>query len=86
MPANIFPKAITPDLETQVNAFETIADLENVDCSETAQYNSNYTSPMLQYLKGEITIDDFFENVRDTSIVEPDAFIKSEQLSIFTAS
>ena len=91
MPIDIYPKSITPILEKQVNAYQTIADLENVDCSETAQYNSDYTSPMLQYLKNEISIDDFLEKIRDISKVEsteteveanPTACMKYEQLSL----
>ncbi|NLB81688.1 MAG: DNA cytosine methyltransferase [Clostridiaceae bacterium] len=94
MPSDIFPQAITPNLDKQVNAYETIADLENVECSETAKYSSDYTSPMLQYLKSEISIDDFLEKVRDDSVseseegeAEEETFESEsyEQLTIFTA-
>ena len=66
MPSELYPDMITPNLDRQVTAKETIYDLENVMCSEDAKYASSYTSPMLQYLKHEISVDDYLSQVADT--------------------
>ena len=64
-PRDIFPEYITPNLDRQVTAFDTISDLEQVDCGENACYSDAGSSSMLKYLKNEISIDDFLESVKD---------------------
>lgn len=59
LPSDIFPKAITPNLESQVSAYETIYDLEQVECEENAEYGSSYSSNIIRYFKGEIGPDEY---------------------------
>lgn len=66
MPDDLYPKPVTPNMDHQVTAYETIFDLEQVACSEEARYESDYASPMLQYLKGEMDIDAYLEAVKDS--------------------
>jgi DNA (cytosine-5)-methyltransferase 1 len=65
MPSDLYPDVITPNIDRQVNARETIYDLEKVQCAEDARYCSDYSSPILQYLKHEISIDDYLAQVLD---------------------
>lgn len=65
LPKDIYPEPITPNNDRQITAYETIYDLENVDCSEVAKYTSNYTSYMLQFLKGEIGTEEYAKLVTD---------------------
>ena len=51
MPRELFPSAITVEDERQVTARDTIVDLENVECSETAQYIDCEESDILQFFK-----------------------------------
>lgn len=60
LPADLFPAEITPQEEQQITAYETLYDLEQVECSETAQYNSSYQSDYLRYLKHFYTAEEFF--------------------------
>lgn len=94
LPSDIFPKAITPNLESQVSAYDTIYDLEQVECDEEAKYNSSYSSNIIRYLKGEISADEYTRLVSDIqncsiSIYSPEklnikkAAIFCEQLSLF---
>lgn len=82
LPSDLFPEPITPNCDKQISAYETIFDLENVECSETAKYNSNYSSPFLDYLKDNTTIDEYFSLVKDTrGIIAPlDTAISSDDL------
>lgn len=65
MPSEIYPAFITPNADRQITAYDTIFDLESIDCSENATYSSTYTSPMLQYLKHSITPESFIEMMTD---------------------
>ncbi len=65
MPGELFPEPVTPNMDRQVTAYETIYDLEKVACSEQAKYNSTYTSPMLRYLKGETGVEAYLKSVTD---------------------
>jgi hypothetical protein len=69
---------LTPNLDRQVTAKETIYDLETVQCAEDAQYGSSYTSPMLQYLKHEISIDEYLRQVTDARGVLLESALDSE--------
>ena len=64
-PAELFPKPVTPNDDYQVTAYDTIYDLEQVVCSENARYTSSYTSPFIQYLKHQMSIDDYLKAVTD---------------------
>lgn len=84
-PSTIFPKFITPNIDKQATAYQTIYDLENVPCDENAQYTSEYTSPILKMLKGEISIDDYLtEMYDDGGVLDKEEDNESpEQLSLF---
>lgn len=61
MPSELFPSAITVEDERQVTAYDTIADLENVECSETAQYIDFEESDILQFFKGKISYEEYVQ-------------------------
>ena len=65
LPAEIYPPLITPNDDHQITAHDAIFDLEDIDCSETAKYTSDYVSEFLKYLKGDHSIDTYFEKVKD---------------------
>lgn len=96
LPADIFPPTITPSPDSQTTAYQTIFDLEQVDCSETAKYSSGYRSDILQYFKDEISIEELFSRSKNPVILtlkndrpcQPQANAlqtsADEQLSLFT--
>ena len=65
MPNELFPEQITAEPKNQISAYHTIYDLEHVDCSEYAQYNSNFDSPILRYFKNQISIDEYISTVKE---------------------
>ena len=79
MPSELYPDVLTPNLDRQVTAKETIYDLETVQCAEDAQYGSSYSSPMLQYLKHEISIDEYLSQVTDTRGVLSETALDAEE-------
>nr|DAR09962.1 MAG TPA: Cytosine specific methyltransferase [Bacteriophage sp.] len=64
-PADIFPNEVTPNPNQQISAYETIFDLEKVECSETAMYDSDYTSNILQFFKDEISAEEYIARSMD---------------------
>ncbi len=64
-PKDIFPLPITPNKEQQISAYETIYDLENVECNENAKYSSSYTSAILNFLKGNIKAEQYLKLITD---------------------
>lgn len=68
LPGELFPRAITVKDEQQVTARETIADLENVECSETARYINCEESDILQFFKGKISYEEYVQKKTPTSI------------------
>lgn len=66
-PADIYPEKSTPDKHTQINVHDTIYDLEDIPCSESAVYKSNFSSPILQFLKGGITVEQYYKTVKSRS-------------------
>lgn len=66
MPSEIYPALITPNTDRQISAYETIFDLEQVECSENAFYTSNYTSPFLDYLKHNVSPESYIEMITDS--------------------
>lgn len=86
MPSDLYPDPITPYDDQQITAYETIYDLEKIECSETAKYDSSYSSPMLQYLKGEITADNYIEKIIIQHNVTGESFSETSepvQLTLF---
>lgn len=64
-PEDIFPAPITPNADQQITAYQTIYDLESVPCSEKARHNSQYTSDILELLKGRNDMDEYVRRVTD---------------------
>lgn len=64
-PSAIYPSAITPHMDKQATAYDTIFDLEGVECSDNAKYSSSFSSPILQFLKYEITADEYLTKMLD---------------------
>ena len=61
MPAELYPEVITPQEEFQVSAKETIGDLENVKCSNTAEYAEGEESDIIQFFKGKISYEEYIK-------------------------
>ena len=76
LPSDIYPTAITPNMDKQATAYDTMFDLENVECSENTKYSSMFSSPILQFLKHKITADEYLEKMLD----ERDALSLEEDL------
>ena len=76
LPSDIYPTAITPNMDRQATAYDTMFDLESVECSENAKYSSAFSSPILQFLKHEISADEYLEKMLD----ERDALSPEEDL------
>lgn len=58
-PSELFPPPITRNERSQVTAKETIYDLDDVNCEETAKYTSTYTSDIIRFFKGKISYEDY---------------------------
>ena len=71
LPGDIYPQALTPSEDAQITARDTIYDLESVECSENAMYNSSYSSTILKFFKKEISASDYIDLIRDNRGVSP---------------
>ena len=58
LPSDIFPEEITGE-KTQISAYETIGDLENIECSENAKYENTSSSTIIDYFKGKIDAEKY---------------------------
>ena len=74
LPAEIFPPEVTPCPERQVSAYETIFDLERVECSENAKYNSDYRSDIIRYFRNEISIEEYVNRAAEEKSEENGQF------------
>lgn len=81
MPVDLYPEPITCSDDRRLAAYETISDLEKIECSETACYNSSYSSLFLQYLKEEISADEYTERITQQPAAEDSE--KPLQLTMF---
>ena len=61
MPADLYPKEITPKEDTQVTAWETMGDLETVECSDTARYADCHESDAVKFFKKKISYAEYVE-------------------------
>ena len=60
MPSDLFPEAITLDDKYQINARDTIGDLENVQCDAYAKYDpTKPESEIVQLFKGKIQYSEY---------------------------
>ena len=48
-----------------MTAYETIYDLEGVECSESAKYACSYTSPLIDFFKGSRSAAEYMSAVAD---------------------
>lgn len=62
-PKDLVPKPFTLNEYQQINVFDTIYDLEKVECGENAKYHSQYESTMIKFLKNKISADDFVQEI-----------------------
>jgi DNA (cytosine-5)-methyltransferase 1 len=63
-PAELYPDEITIDDDEKITAADTIADLEQVPCSDNAVYNPvSVLSHYNKLLKRQMTQDDFLTNI-----------------------
>lgn len=60
-PKNLFPKRITTNEKNQISAFDTISDLENVQCSDNAVYSDAKESDIVQMFKSKISFAEYVE-------------------------
>lgn len=82
-PRELFPKPITVEEFNQVTARETIADLENVPCDDTAKYVEGDGSDILEFFKGHITYEEYVTlKIPDSEVSEKEQVEERyEQLS-----
>ena len=66
-PSDVYPKPITPEEENQITVKDTIFDLENVECSESARYASDYSSPIIKFFKGELDAEKYCKTITHIS-------------------
>lgn len=63
-PAQLFPDKTTPNPENQITAKETISDLENIECNDSATYiDVNNPSKILKFFKGELTYSEYINEI-----------------------
>ena len=65
LPSEIYPEEITPNECDQITVHDTIYDLEDIQCSENASYSSSFSSPILQFFKGEIDAGRYYELIKN---------------------
>lgn len=65
LPSEIYPEEITPNECDQITVRDTIYDLEDIQCSENASYSSSFSSPILQFFKGEIDAGRYYELIKN---------------------
>ena len=70
LPVNLFPLPITKDEPSQITARMAISDLENIECGDNVKYNNSEISDYVAMLKGDITIDDFFNYLSKKSVIK----------------
>lgn len=75
-PTLLFPEPITPTEETFVTAYDTISDLESVDCTEKAEYVDVDESLILKFFKGKVTYDEYVNQMSKKNEIYENDFIK----------
>lgn len=65
LPSELYPEFITPNEDRQISARETIADLERLDCKLGVKYESDYSSSIIRFFKGEVSAGEYLDAVRD---------------------
>lgn len=78
-PEILFPQPITVKEENMVTAYETISDLENVDCTEKAKYVEADESLILKFFKGKISYEEYVDLLNSKVKVLNDNIIKLDE-------
>lgn len=65
LPKDIYPSPITIEEDAQITAYETIFDLEKVECGDDTKYSSNYESSILRYFKGKSSPKEFLQEIKN---------------------
>lgn len=60
-PRDLYPDTLTFEEKNQITAKETISDLENVECTESAKYANVKESDILKFFKGKISYKEYIE-------------------------
>lgn len=60
-PSTLFPMAITLDPDKQVTAWETIGDLETVECNDKANYIVTDETDILKFFKGKLSYAEYVD-------------------------
>lgn len=63
-PALLYPEPITKEDYNQITARDTISDLENVKCIETAKYLDANESEIIKFFKGKITYESYVNSIK----------------------
>ncbi|AVP66355.1 hypothetical protein C3B64_19865 [Clostridium botulinum] len=83
LPESLFPNKITEDTENQVTAFDTIYDLEKINCSKNALYDNTKESNFVKMLKEKISYEQYIrlfetKNLNDSRTTR----VKYEQMKL----
>ena len=81
-PEELFPQPCTESENNQISAFETISDLQDIECGNVAYYRNKYGSQYIQLLKRNISYDEFFSNITKRDMEKFDSF-ESLQIRLF---
>jgi DNA-cytosine methyltransferase len=68
MPEEIFPNLITESTDKQITAYETIADLESVECMENATYATAQESAYIRMIKGKDSYYSFVNSFKKDTL------------------
>lgn len=87
-PGRLFPEPITEKISQQITAWDTISDLENIECSEVAQYErtTEFTA-IMQFFKGHLSYNEYVFSMTPIKYnhvdVEKKSCCKHIQLNLF---
>ena len=68
LPAVLYPSTITEEEKSQITARDTIYDLETIPCGEEVPYKSHYSSKILNYFNGRVTLEEFLHSVGNKQV------------------
>jgi len=81
-PADLYPDEITVEDDTKITVADSIYDLESIECSDDAQFNSNAQPHLSEYnkvLNGALTAESFLKKLVTNNTVQ----LSAEQTSLF---
>lgn len=82
-PVELFPNPCTENDENQVTAFETISDLQDIECGKGAFYRNIYGSKYIQLLKKQFSYDEYLNNIEKFRIKKTQLDSDIAQISLF---